>query len=131
MGKASRGGRAQYTANLALKVNAKIGGGNARLSDRDQADFMQEPFMVLGADVTHPVGEVPGVSHDSPLKVQSPWSFALITPGKASIGYCLAAALSGLLQDECGSDACLPACLPACLCTMRIRTSSLEAHGGQ
>ncbi|KAK9867750.1 hypothetical protein WJX84_002347 [Apatococcus fuscideae] len=56
VGKASRGGRAQYTANLALKVNAKIGGCNARLSDRDQADFMQEPFMVLGADVTHPVG---------------------------------------------------------------------------
>ena len=56
VGRASRGNRAQYTANLALKVNAKIGGCSAQLSDGDQPPFMKEPFMVLGADVTHPIG---------------------------------------------------------------------------
>ena len=56
VGRASRGSRAQYTANLALKVNAKVGGCLARLSDQDEAPFMKEPFMVMGADVTHPTG---------------------------------------------------------------------------
>lgn len=56
VGRASRGSRAQYTANLALKVNAKVGGCNARLADGDQPAFMKMPFMVLGADVTHPIG---------------------------------------------------------------------------
>ncbi len=58
VGTETRTRREQYTANVCMKVNAKIGGRNLRLTDRDEADkpFMKQPYMVLGADVTHPMG---------------------------------------------------------------------------
>ena len=55
------GGQLQYIANVGLKINAKIGGYNTAIS-KDTVDsapeflkkFMSKPFMVFGADVTHP-----------------------------------------------------------------------------
>ncbi|KAK9811129.1 hypothetical protein WJX73_005016 [Symbiochloris irregularis] len=43
----------QYCANLAMKINAKLGGVNAALADRP-AWQQGTSFMVFGADVTHP-----------------------------------------------------------------------------
>ncbi|CAL8468702.1 g8242 [Coccomyxa elongata] len=50
-----RRGREQYVGNVAMKINAKIKGINAILIGKP-VKWMEEPFMVLGADVTHPVG---------------------------------------------------------------------------
>lgn len=66
----------QYTANLILKINAKLGGVNARLQSKEPVierppagggaatwgpghvdalgSFANRPFVVIGADVTHP-----------------------------------------------------------------------------
>jgi hypothetical protein len=51
----NRKGRAQYIANLLLKINAKLGGRNAVLSEpipirREKEDNI----LIMGADVTHP-----------------------------------------------------------------------------
>ncbi|KAL4551142.1 hypothetical protein Ndes2526B_g05451 [Nannochloris sp. 'desiccata'] len=54
-------GQLQYIANVALKVNAKLGGRNVVVSPSTinaSADFLKQfgksPFMVMSADVTHP-----------------------------------------------------------------------------
>ncbi|KAJ1971850.1 hypothetical protein H4R33_007142, partial [Dimargaris cristalligena] len=44
----------QYMANVALKVNVKLGGVNSYLEPRDTPFLAREPTMVIGADVTHP-----------------------------------------------------------------------------
>ncbi|KAK9852837.1 hypothetical protein WJX84_011569 [Apatococcus fuscideae] len=49
--------RAQYCANLAMKINAKLGGRNwSLLRQCEIPSIASEPFMVLGADVSHPTG---------------------------------------------------------------------------
>ena len=69
IGRASRGSRAQYTANLAMKVNAKLGGCNARLSSQDVASFLKlSSCMVLGADVAHPAGESLHIPHQKQIE---------------------------------------------------------------
>lgn len=55
-------GQMQYIANVALKINAKLGGSNVCLSpitvrtlpSQAFSDMMSRPFMLFGADVTHP-----------------------------------------------------------------------------
>jgi len=50
-------GRPQYCANVALKINAKMGGVNVKLVgpyDQIYPVVGSAPFMVFGADVTHP-----------------------------------------------------------------------------
>ncbi|KAI0080425.1 argonaute-like protein [Panus rudis PR-1116 ss-1] len=49
-------GQLQYFANVALKVNMKMGGVNHTLDDRNSsfAWFKKEPTMLVGMDVTHP-----------------------------------------------------------------------------
>lgn len=52
-------GRLQYVANLALKINTKMGGVNVKLVDNASVPkaipvIGSRPFMVFGADVTHP-----------------------------------------------------------------------------
>eukprot|EP00850_Spirogloea_muscicola_P007880 SM000041S15439 [mRNA] locus=s41:105499:111602:+ [translate_table: standard] len=46
----------QYLANLAMKINAKVGGRNVQLQQekmRNLAGLSEVPTMILGADVTH------------------------------------------------------------------------------
>lgn len=49
-------GQPQYFANVALKVNMKMGGVNHKLEDRNQSSVFigKEPTMLVGMDVTHP-----------------------------------------------------------------------------
>ncbi|KAF8058950.1 AGO1 [Scenedesmus sp. PABB004] len=52
-------GRQQYCANLAMKINTKMGGVNVKLVDDPAAPKAVPvvgtvPFMIFGADVTHP-----------------------------------------------------------------------------
>ncbi|KAI8463604.1 MAG: Piwi domain-containing protein, partial [Monoraphidium minutum] len=52
-------GRLQYCANLALKMNVKVGGTNVKLlggMDRMPVLGSGRPYMIMGADVTHPTG---------------------------------------------------------------------------
>ncbi|KAK9837636.1 hypothetical protein WJX74_001800 [Apatococcus lobatus] len=57
IGEPYRGRREQYLSNLAMKVNAKLGGKNLQLPDTpDLPPWTKRPYMVLGADVTHPMG---------------------------------------------------------------------------
>ena len=49
-------GQLQYFANVALKVNAKMGGVNHRLDDQNSTWIRKEPTMLVGMDVTHPKG---------------------------------------------------------------------------
>jgi len=55
-----KGGQMQYCANLALKMNAKLGGKNVKFllsNDMVVPALRSRPsFMVMGADVTHPTG---------------------------------------------------------------------------
>ena len=44
----------QYLANILLKINAKLGGANWAFSN--PAPMFRKPSMVIGVDVTHPVG---------------------------------------------------------------------------
>jgi eukaryotic translation initiation factor 2C len=55
-------GQVQYIANVALKVNAKLGGRNVMLSPSTMntaPDFLKQfgkaPYMIMSADVTHPL----------------------------------------------------------------------------
>lgn len=52
-------GRLQYLANLGMKINHKVGGINTRLAGLNDTLFptlAKRPFIILGADVTHPLG---------------------------------------------------------------------------
>ncbi|CAG8550642.1 41959_t:CDS:10 [Gigaspora margarita] len=53
----------QYCANIALKINLKLGGTNQSLEDAELPLFAQEPVLLLGADVTHPTGGRAGPSN--------------------------------------------------------------------
>ncbi|KAK9811199.1 hypothetical protein WJX73_009529 [Symbiochloris irregularis] len=48
-------GRPQYCANLGMKINAKLGGTNVVLTELPNWARAAD-FMVMGADVTHPMG---------------------------------------------------------------------------
>ncbi|CAL9216950.1 unnamed protein product [Arabidopsis halleri] len=52
-GSATRGGD-QYRANLALKMNAKVGGSNVELMDTFSFFKKEDEVMFIGADVNHP-----------------------------------------------------------------------------
>ena len=47
-------GQMQFFANLALKINVKMGGLNHRLDDQSIMALRQRPTMLVGMDVTHP-----------------------------------------------------------------------------
>lgn len=53
----------QYFGNVLLKINTKIGGRNVQLANTPA--ILQQPTMVLGADVTHP-GPLSGGSSTTP-----------------------------------------------------------------
>ncbi|GAA5925866.1 hypothetical protein JCM10213_007307 [Rhodosporidiobolus nylandii] len=46
----------QYCGNVALKINAKLGGINSILGPSDLPGFKLNKTLMLGADVTHPTG---------------------------------------------------------------------------
>ncbi|BGP25278.1 argonaute [Rhodotorula toruloides] len=46
----------QYCANLLLKINAKLGGINSTVDQRDLPGLVPGKTLLLGADVTHPTG---------------------------------------------------------------------------
>ena len=52
--------RQQYCGNLVLKINAKLGGQHSLLASIGNAPKLfpheNNPFMIIGADVTHPMG---------------------------------------------------------------------------
>lgn len=47
-------GQLQYFANVALKLNMKMGGVNHRMEGPNAAWLKKEPTMLVGIDVTHP-----------------------------------------------------------------------------
>lgn len=47
-------GQLQYFANVALKLNMKLGGVNHRMEGRSSTWLNQTPTMLVGIDVTHP-----------------------------------------------------------------------------
>lgn len=47
-------GQMQFFANLALKINVKMGGLNHRLDEQSTMALRQRPTMLVGMDVTHP-----------------------------------------------------------------------------
>jgi hypothetical protein len=47
-------GQLQYFANVALKVNMKMGGVNHALDAKNMSWLQQTPTMLVGIDVTHP-----------------------------------------------------------------------------
>lgn len=55
-----RGPKKQYLANVAMKINSKLGGVNVSLSSQNSGkvpfihSFSSKPFIIFGADVTHP-----------------------------------------------------------------------------
>lgn len=60
VGAPQKGRRDQYCANVAMKINAKLGGINVRLAGSSAEAFPPpisgNPVMFMGADVTHPTG---------------------------------------------------------------------------
>lgn len=56
-------GRDQYMANVALKLNLKLGGINQTVENKNMGIISQNKTMVVGIDVTHPS---PGSSSNAP-----------------------------------------------------------------
>ena len=53
--------RQQYCGNLVLKINAKLGGQHSLIHTNNPSapklfPYENQPFMIIGADVTHPMG---------------------------------------------------------------------------
>ncbi|KAF9228654.1 Piwi-domain-containing protein [Gyrodon lividus] len=61
----------QYCNNVAMKINAKLGGVNAVPQSRVLSELAKQPFIIMGADVGHPA---PGVS-DQPSVASLVWSY--------------------------------------------------------
>ncbi|KAF7295312.1 Argonaute-like protein [Mycena indigotica] len=59
----------QYYNNVALKVNARMGGRNALVKSAALLEVSQAPFMIFGADVAHP-----GPGQARPSVVSLVWS---------------------------------------------------------
>ena len=80
--------QAQYFSNVALKVNAKLGGTNHKVDAASMRWLTAQKTMMMGIDVTHPgTGCVPGtpslaavVASVDDHFVQFPTSFALQKP---------------------------------------------------
>jgi eukaryotic translation initiation factor 2C len=70
-----------YCANLALKVNAKLGGKNCSLV-REALPILSKPTLIIGADITHP-----GSGSDEP-------SIAAVVGSMDATGFRYAATLS-------------------------------------
>lgn len=49
-----RGAKPQVCSNIAMKINAKLGGINHIPFNPDQKFLLKEPTIIIGADVTHP-----------------------------------------------------------------------------
>ncbi|KAG6856712.1 hypothetical protein H0H87_001501 [Tephrocybe sp. NHM501043] len=70
-------GQLQYFANVALKVNMKLGGVNHALDPANMAWLMQMPTMLIGIDVTHPgPGSVKGTPSIAAVVASVDTSFA-------------------------------------------------------
>lgn len=51
---ARKGNDQSTVSNILLKVNAKLNGINHKLNPPSAPPLMRQPFMLIGADVTHP-----------------------------------------------------------------------------
>ncbi|KAG6865176.1 hypothetical protein C0991_004724, partial [Blastosporella zonata] len=70
-------GQLQYFANVALKVNMKLGGVNHALDQANMKWLMQMPTMLVGIDVTHPgPGSVKGTPSIAAVVASVDTSFA-------------------------------------------------------
>ncbi|KAG6907598.1 hypothetical protein DXG01_008216 [Tephrocybe rancida] len=70
-------GQLQYYANVALKVNMKLGGVNHALDQANMNWLMQMPTMLVGIDVTHPgPGSVKGTPSIAAVVASTDTSFA-------------------------------------------------------
>ncbi|KAJ6618351.1 argonaute-like protein [Mycena sp. CBHHK59/15] len=56
------GANSQYFNNVALKLNARLGGANLQVLSPALRELSHRPFMIMGADVGHPA---PGMSRPS------------------------------------------------------------------
>ncbi|KIM87566.1 hypothetical protein PILCRDRAFT_815121 [Piloderma croceum F 1598] len=61
----------QYCNNVALKINARLGGLNSVTSSRALAELQQNKFMIFGADVGHPGAGM----KNQPSVASMVWSF--------------------------------------------------------
>ncbi|KAI0050290.1 argonaute-like protein [Auriscalpium vulgare] len=70
-------GQLQYFANVALKVNMKLGGVNHGLDEQSMAKLKQPSTMLVGMDVTHPgPGTVKGTPSIAAVVASSDQKFA-------------------------------------------------------
>jgi eukaryotic translation initiation factor 2C len=68
-------GQLQYFANVALKLNMKMGGINHSLDPRSMTWLQQSPTMLVGMDVTHPgPGSTKGTVRPDPVFGQQLYS---------------------------------------------------------
>ena len=70
-------GQMQYFANVALKMNMKLGGVNHSLDEGSLAILKRTPTMLVGMDVTHPgPGTVKGTPSIAAVVASSDLRFA-------------------------------------------------------